>query len=129
MSSKVWFAVPVIAIPSENDALSGDTKTFESFCARFTRFHSANENAFDAPSTLRSADVRSRGSAVSAGVAPVGLVGLFPPHAASATMRTKERGRAKTERFSMMIQLKRPYLPNSNGVTVRHPGATFLRLT
>ena len=56
-------------VQSENDALSGDTKTLESFCARLTRFHSANENAFDAPSTLRSADVRSRGSAVSAGVA------------------------------------------------------------
>ena len=116
-------------LPREKDALSGDTKTLESFCARFTRFHNANENAFDAPSTLRSADVRSRGSAVSAGVAPVGVVGLLPPHAASATMRKQDSCRAKDEQFDMVIQLKRPYPPNSNGVTVRHPAATFLRLT
>ena len=46
-----------------NNWLPGETKTLESRCAAFTCFQSANENAFDALSTFRSALVSSRGSA------------------------------------------------------------------
>ena len=101
MSSSVWFAAPFIVMPSENDALSGDTKTFESFCARLTRFHSANENAFDALSTPRSADVRSRGSAVSAGATAVGFVAPFSLHAASATMTASENRRENDSELTL----------------------------
>ena len=56
-------------MPSANDALSGETKTFESRCAALIVFQSANENAFDALSTPCSADVsgaRQRGDAPAA---------------------------------------------------------------
>ena len=58
---------PFIVMPSANEALSGDTNTFESRCAALIVFQSANENSFDAPSTLCSADDSGRGSAVRAG--------------------------------------------------------------
>ena len=54
-------------MPSAKDALSGDTKTFESRCAALIVFQSANEKSFGAPSTLCSAGDSDRGSAVRAG--------------------------------------------------------------
>src|SRR5512138_2124173 len=54
-------------MPSANETLSGDTKTFESWVVSLIVRQSANEYAFDASSTLCSLVVSARGSAVSAG--------------------------------------------------------------
>ena len=55
-------AAPFMAMASENDALSGEMKTFVSGCAAFTWPHRANENAFAASRTADSAAVIARGS-------------------------------------------------------------------
>src|SRR6185436_7787409 len=47
---------------SANDALNGETKTFESRWAALIVFHNPNENAFDADRTSRSAEDSSLGS-------------------------------------------------------------------
>src|SRR5512142_138239 len=54
-------------MPSANETLSGDTKTFESRAVSLIVRQSANEYAFDASSTFCSLVVSARGSAVSAG--------------------------------------------------------------
>src|SRR6516162_9122694 len=80
ISSNVWPDAPFIVIPNANDALSGETKTFESRCAVLIVFQSRNENAFAAPTMLCSADVRGRGSDVSTlGCGGVGAGSLALP--------------------------------------------------
>jgi hypothetical protein len=63
----VEFAAPFIVMPSANDALRGETKTFESCDAFANCPQSAKENPFVASTIPRSVGVSARGSAVSAG--------------------------------------------------------------
>src|SRR5436309_4596142 len=53
-------------MPRENDALRGETKTFDVRCAALSLAQSASEKAFAESMILCSAGVRSRGRAVSA---------------------------------------------------------------
>src|SRR5581483_9836958 len=76
-------------MPSENDALNGDTKTLESRALEpLMASHNANENAFEAFATERSALVRSRGSALRVppgGGAVDGVCWPQPPNTAAAS--------------------------------------------
>src|SRR5512143_3127672 len=73
-----------MVMPRAKEALSGDTKTFESCDASLIVRHSANEYAFDASSTPRSAALNVLGSSVSAAAGVDGLGSVpWPAHAAT----------------------------------------------
>jgi hypothetical protein len=66
-------------MPSANDALSGETKTFSSCEASLIVRQSVNEYAFDASSTPRSAAVSVLGRAESAVARAGGLGSVLRP--------------------------------------------------
>src|ERR1044071_4414984 len=77
-------------MPRANDALSGDTKTFESRCAALMVLHSPNEKPFAAVMMLVSAGVSARGRLVRAAARSAGSGSETPPQAA----RTNEAASA-----------------------------------
>src|SRR5439155_9146013 len=112
IASSVAPFAPFIAIPSDIDALKGDTNTFRPACDRANCRKSANENSLAATRVCCSDDVSARGSLVNGPV--------------ESEHATASRGTTNSDRQVSVI--KRSGTESSEHNSVRAPQATLARL-